>query len=452
MKEIIKKITYAGFSEAKNSHDRKSVLIVNRMSLILIILMILFVVLSPIIAIEKAFYFSISFLIIFSLTPFFNTRGWLTFSKYYFSFVPVLGVMVICYNNPGALGDRYFFLTTAVIPILLFRKTWVVYSIFYVSVAAFIAMSFYQWAHPVVLNISERIQVQYFYFVMLSVFAILFYVVRYFKQDSDEFEKIIEEKKTELAEKNKEIVDSINYAKRIQHTLLANTSLLNKNLPEYFLLFKPKDIVSGDFYWATQHNNKFYLAVCDSTGHGVPGAFMSLLNISFLNEAISERKIEQPHEILNHCRRRLIENISQEGAKDGMDGILVCFEKVAALAETRITYAAANNAPVIVSNNTVTYLPCDKMPVGHGEKEESFTLQTVQAKKGDRFYLYTDGYADQFGGPKGKKFKYKQLNELLLNSSNRSLNDQKTILEKTFTDWQGRLEQVDDVCIIGIKV
>ncbi|MES2762832.1 MAG: tetratricopeptide repeat protein [Bacteroidota bacterium] len=248
-------------------------------------------------------------------------------------------------------------------------------------------------------------------------------------------------------EKQKEIVDSINYAKRIQYTLLANDTMLSENLKEYFVFFKPKDIVSGDFYWAAEHNDKFYLAACDSTGHGVPGAFMSLLNIGFLSEAIKEKNISDPHEILNFVRTRLIDSISKDEQKDGMDGILICVDKRTG----KITYAAANNEPVLLKNNAMITLPKNKMPVGKGEKTDSFTLYTVDSQSGDILYLYTDGYADQFGGPKGKKFKYKPLNDMLLDINGLSLDKQKEILSAAFDKWKGNLEQVDDVLIIGIK-
>src|ERR1035437_1840645 len=258
---------------------------------------------------------------------------------------------------------------------------------------------------------------------------------------------IVDEQKKLVEEKNKDITDSINYAQRIQKALLASNSLLNRNLGEHFVLFKPKDIVSGDFYWATEKDGRFYLAVCDSTGHGVPGAFMSLLNISFLNEAIAEKGIKQPNEVFNHVRQRLIENISTDGAKDGMDGILVCFDK----SKKEISYAGANNAPMLM-NEALQELPTDNMPVGLGEKKDSFTHQTISFQSGNILYLYTDGFADQFGGPKGKKFKYKPLNEKLSAISNQPLAKQKEELEKTFIDWKGNLEQVDDVLVIGIKI
>lgn len=254
--------------------------------------------------------------------------------------------------------------------------------------------------------------------------------------------------KNVIEEKQKEIVDSIMYAKRIQTTILASESFLNKNLPEHFVYFKPKDIVSGDFYWATSKDNRFYFAVCDSTGHGVPGAFMSLLNISFLNEGISQKVIEQPNEILNHVRRRLIKNISKEGGKDGMDGILLCIDSKT----KQYTYAAAHNKPIVVSNGAIVEYHADKMPIGVGVREDDFTHHALPLKKGDILYMYTDGYADQFGGPKGKKFKYKHLHEVLLNNSHLPMAEQKNILSKTFDDWKGSLEQIDDVCVIGIKV
>ncbi|MBC7694558.1 MAG: SpoIIE family protein phosphatase [Burkholderiales bacterium] len=258
----------------------------------------------------------------------------------------------------------------------------------------------------------------------------------------------IKQQKHIIEEHQKETIDSINYAKRIQFALLANAELLRSHLNNHFVLFKPKDIVSGDFYWATEYNNKFYLAVCDSTGHGVPGAFMSLLNMGFLSEAIKEKNISEPHEILNYVRTRLIDSIGNDGQQDGMDAVLMCFEKNS----KKLCYAAANNYPVLIRNNQIEILPKDKMPVGKGERTDSFSKQTIELIENDVVYVYTDGYADQFGGPKGKKLKYKQLNELLLSISDRQLSEQSDVLNKTIENWRGNLEQVDDILVLGFKV
>ncbi len=258
--------------------------------------------------------------------------------------------------------------------------------------------------------------------------------------------RLSNKQKAIIEEKNKEITDSINYAQRIQKALLASDDLLNKNLGEHFVLFKPKDIVSGDFYWAAEKDGRFYLAVCDSTGHGVPGAFMSLLNISFLNEAINERVLVHPNRVFNHVRQRLIENISSEGAKDGMDGILVCIDKK----KNKITYSAAYNAPLLI-DGSVQELDSDNMPIGLGERKDSFSHYTISSQPGNMLYLYTDGFADQFGGPKGKKFKYKKLNELLFSVSTLPAAEQKQNLEAVFENWKGNLEQIDDVLVVGIR-
>lgn len=262
-------------------------------------------------------------------------------------------------------------------------------------------------------------------------------------------QKIELQKQKEIVENHqKETLDSIHYAKRIQTALIANSAFINEHLQNNFIYFNPKDIVSGDFYWAAHHNSKFFLAICDSTGHGVPGAFMSLLNIGFLSEAVKEKNIEQPNKIFNYVRERLISTISDESQKDGMDGILLCIDKIAG----SITYSAANNAPLLIRNQQILELPKDKMPVGKGEVNREFTLFTIQTQPGDMLYLYTDGFADQFGGPKGKKFKYKQLNELLLSINDLDVKLQKQKLQLSFNEWKGELEQVDDVCIAGIKI
>lgn len=267
----------------------------------------------------------------------------------------------------------------------------------------------------------------------------------------------VEYKSQLLEQRNKEMMDSIHYAQRIQKALLASDSLLNNNLSGigagYFIYFNPKDVVSGDFYWATKSHGKFYLVVADSTGHGVPGAFMSLLNISFLNEAINEKGLQKPNDILAHVRSKLVqvfnEDEGNQGNKDGMDCSLLCFDLNSLLLE----FSCANNPLVLIRNNQVIEQPSDRMPVGKSPKEhEPYTLHRLQLQKGDAIYAFTDGYIDQFGGPKGKKFMYRRLNELLLSCHGMDMQEQQALLQKVFTEWKGGLEQVDDVLVAGIRV
>jgi serine phosphatase RsbU (regulator of sigma subunit) len=288
---------------------------------------------------------------------------------------------------------------------------------------------------------------------LVLVIVLAFYIYRGYKikQKANEVitqqKKEVEQQKTIIEEKQKEIVDSITYAKRIQYALLASDSFLETHLPEYFVLFKPKDIVSGDFYWAATQGDSFYLAACDSTGHGVPGAFMSLLNTGFLSEAIKEKKIAAPNEIFNYVRKRLIESISNEHQQDGMDATLIKINN------NKLEYASANNKAVVIRNNELIELSCDKMPIGKSPKEnQSFSSFSFDLLKGDCIYLFTDGFADQFGGENGKKFKYKQLHSTLIANSSEPMERQKAFLSNVFEVWKGNLEQVDDVLLIGIRI
>lgn len=275
----------------------------------------------------------------------------------------------------------------------------------------------------------------------------------------EERTKIISSQKSELEYKQKEILDSIIYARRIQRALLASENFMKSHLHEYFVYFQPKDVVSGDFYWASLlSDGRFALVSADSTGHGVPGAIMSMLNISCLKEAVESENLNSPKEILNHARKKIIETLandgSEEGGKDGMDCSLACFNF-----ETRqLTYAAANNPIWIFRKNEQDHtelfeLGADKMPVGkHDHDKVSFREHQFDLRKGDMVYTLTDGFADQFGGPKGKKFMYKRMKELFLAICHLKPEEQFQHVKSTFENWKGALEQVDDVTLIGIRI
>lgn len=269
----------------------------------------------------------------------------------------------------------------------------------------------------------------------------------------DNEKKLVEQQKEILEIKNKEILDSINYAKRIQNAILPAENLFSEIFKEHFIFYKPKDIVAGDFYWLYQKNGLIYLAVCDCTGHGVPGALVSVVCNNSLERAVNEFNLSKPSDILNKTRKLVKEAFSgnEENMNDGMDMSLICFPAKRGADAFTIQFAAANNPVWYCSGGQMNEIQADKQPIGNYTNEKPFNNTEITVSDGI-FYLFTDGYADQFGGPKGKKFKYKQLNELLISLHTKPLNEQHTELRSTFENWKGNLEQVDDVCMIGIKL
>jgi len=255
----------------------------------------------------------------------------------------------------------------------------------------------------------------------------------------------------QISAQKKEITDSIYYAERIQLSLLPANNILKMILPEHFILFKPRDIVSGDFYWVTEKGSKVYAAAVDCTGHGVPGAFMSMLGISFLNEILARAEEISPEEILNQLRKYVVKSLKQVGqegeAKDGMDMSIVVFDK----AQKSISFAGANNPLYFVRNGEFQEIKGDKMPVGIHERMNSFTGHTIELQRGDTFYIFSDGYADQFGGPKAKKFMYANFKSLLLTLQTKSMREQGKILDDTIEAWKGDIDQIDDIVVIGIR-
>ncbi len=271
----------------------------------------------------------------------------------------------------------------------------------------------------------------------------------------------LELQKEMIEEKNKDITDSINYAERIQQAILPQLEHIRSALPQSFIFFQPRDIVSGDFYWyneASENGEPVYLlAAADCTGHGVPGAFMSMINSSLLNETVNEKKIIEPAQILNEVRRGIIQSLKQTvktgGQKDGMDIGLISLR----FKEDKIIleYAGANNSMYIVrqgSQSVLEEIAPDKMPVSISDNLRDFKNNVIELQPGDSFYIFTDGYADQFGGSKGKKFKYPPFKELLLSVQDLGMDEQKEILHSTMENWKGNLEQVDDILVIGVRL
>jgi serine phosphatase RsbU (regulator of sigma subunit) len=264
----------------------------------------------------------------------------------------------------------------------------------------------------------------------------------------------LEHRNVEITQQKKEITDSINYAKRIQESILPPVETWNRFLPDSFIFYRPKDIVSGDFYWIEQKNEFVCFAAVDCTGHGVPGALMSVVGFNLLTQAINEVNLLKPSEILKHLDAGVTKTLRQsedgKGVKDGMD-LSLCTLNTKTL---ELQYAGAFNSLYHVSDGVLTEIKADKFPIGVNLDGivDNYRNHTIQLKKGDSIYLYSDGYADQFGGPKGKKFKYNQLKEMLASICQHPVTEQKKLIESRFDAWKGGLEQIDDVVIIGVRV
>ncbi|NNM94785.1 MAG: SpoIIE family protein phosphatase [Bacteroidia bacterium] len=290
--------------------------------------------------------------------------------------------------------------------------------------------------------------------------ALAFFIFRSYRQKQRDNDTItmqkaeVEQQKQIVEEKNKNIVDSMNYAKRIQTALLKDEERISMHLPDHFILFKPKDIVSGDFYWAHEKDNYLFFAAADCTGHGVPGAFMSMLGVSFLNEIISGASLLNPAQILDKLRERVLKELGQGEEHENKDGMDISLLRMN-LKTREIEWSGANNPLYIIcrtQRNVLDIIEPDKQPIGYFPVMKPFTNHSVKAETNSVCYLFTDGFADQFGGAKGKKFKYAQLQEKLLGVCVKPLAEQKKILNDTFEAWKGGIEQVDDVLIIGITV
>ena len=260
----------------------------------------------------------------------------------------------------------------------------------------------------------------------------------------------IEEQKELVEEKQKDILDSITYAKRLQDAILPPVSFIKKFLPDSFLVYKPKDIVAGDFYWMERSDDNILIAAADCTGHGVPGALVSVVCSNALNRTVKEFHITEPGKILDKVRELVLETFekSESNVQDGMDISLCCIN----IKTKEVQWSGAYNSLWYIQNGAIHEVSADKQPIGKNDKPVPFNTHKLNLQKGDTLYLFTDGYADQFGGPKGKKFKYKQMEELLLANASKPMDEQKDVLENTLEKWKGTLEQVDDILIIGIRV
>jgi len=268
----------------------------------------------------------------------------------------------------------------------------------------------------------------------------------------EEQKKVVEEQKKVVEEKQKEILESITYAKRIQTAILPPNRVVKEYLKNSFILYMPKDIVAGDFYWMENIDDKIYFAACDCTGHGVPGAMVSVVCNNALNRALIEFGEREPGKIFDKTRELVLENFakSDEEVKDGMDASLCALDVVT----RKLQWSGANNPLWIFrkAQNSMEETKADKQPIGMGYEQQPFTTHHLNLDEGDIIYLFTDGYADKFGGEKSKKLTKAKFREFLLSISSATMDVQRDELFQFHEKHKGNEEQVDDICVIGVRV
>lgn len=403
---------------------------------------------------------------ILAVSLYINHLKWFNCSKIYFFFACIISILPMMYIVPVGAAHEFLLLPIALLPALLFHNRWLGVIMFALVVVLFF----------VVLNTREMVdaiieatpeQLAFFRNIYLAVsFILTFTIAFYFRTIVNDFEKIIKKKNTllknskaEIELQHTEIKASINYAKRIQTAILPSDALIEKYLKNSFVYYQPKDIIAGDFYWIhilpepnswDINGDTVLFSAADCTGHGVPGAMVSVVCNNALNQSVKEFGITQPNLILEKTRELVVETFSEsiEKVQDGMDLALCSLN----LKTHELQYSGANNPLWIIRNGEIIETKGDKHHVGKSDLMPEFTNHKIQLLKNDTFYIFSDGYVDQFGGPKGKKFMSAKFKQLLLSIQDKPLKEQKELIQTNFNHWKGDLEQVDDVCVIGVRI
>lgn len=431
--------------------DERNIRLMNSMNFILACAMIFFVLMglifkiyAALIPLAIAFTVTLSFFVVIKFTS-------LLFAKLFFCLIPILIVSMFAILIVGEAGnDKYFLFVCSLIPLIIFKEKKFYLPIFSLSIVAFFAVS---WIQTIILpaRVLPNFQLQlYININAVVIFTFIIFLLNFFKKEIFGYQREIELQKELIEEHNNEVKQSIEYAKKIQDAILPSKESLQSQLPNSFVLYEPKDIVAGDFYWTAEKNDLLFFAAADCTGHGVPGAMVSVICCNALNRAVNEFNIAEPGKILDKTRELVIQTFQQSNreVKDGMD-IGLCSLN---LKTKELLFAGANNGLYLVSKSDLIEYKPDKQPIGNFENAEPFNTQEIKCQRGDLVYLFTDGFADQFGGEKGKKYKYKPFKELLIKLSQIPIQDQSRLIAEEFRTWRGDLEQIDDVCIFGVKI
>lgn len=450
MRQLLQKVLNHRVGNDKLDWDNRNLRIMNAMSLMLTICLLIFSVIAISLGQYKTLPLTltgVALSINFFIIP--NNMG-LGFMKFYWCIVPSVLSFTYALMVVGSEGnDKYYLMICSLLPLIVFKNRWTFLAIVWLNMLAFFSL---QYLQTIVEPWSSLSSEQLFYYVSINellFFTFLFAMFMLFKKENNGYQEEIELQKELIEEQSLEVRQSIEYAKRIQEAILPPKRFIEQHLPNSFVLYKPKDIVAGDFYWMEKSDNILLFACADCTGHGVPGAMVSVVCCNALNRAVNEFGLKSPAEILDKTRELVIETFekSDHEVKDGMDISLCALDQDSG----KLSFAGANNGLYHLKNGELIETKADKQPVGNFAQNKPFTNKLINVEKGDAIYLFTDGFADQFGGDKGKKYKYKAFKQFIVNLQSTPIQSHGKAIEEEFDRWKGDLEQIDDVCILGVQ-
>jgi serine phosphatase RsbU (regulator of sigma subunit) len=495
LKNFWNKISQKGLKDEMAISEQKKLILTNQVSILMFFFIFAYITIVTILNLIVPHYSLLIYFLSISilLIPFLNGKGYYRLTSFMISISFPVAVLIFSsltkksfHNNIDIIYyfiPRLLLIGTLIIPLILIdikHRTILVLAVL-INLAALISYDFVLELFGVGFGYLPVTFEKYYLiniFTLLPYFLILIGIsfllsinIKYEKRVQKLLEDVkeknfeLEEQKNYIERIHHEITDSISYARRIQNVLLPEPAILSKYFTDYFILFKPRNVVSGDFYWFTEINNKIIFCLADCTGHGVPGAFMSMLGISFLRELVTKEHFSEPSEILNKLRSEIVSALNQRGVmSDQKDGMDISLFSLAILPQDdfkseksfEFIWAGANNPCWIMTNGKFEELIPDKMPVGIHHNMDRYKTISRKLNKGDKLYLSTDGYKDQFGGPLSKKFMSKQLKELIIENSSKQMSKQKEILEQKNEEWRidfGNIhEQTDDISIIGFEI
>lgn len=450
---MFKHIIAIGVTQQTDPHEVRKIRLLNSMCLMGVISFAFLFLLNVLRGVGFGFMVpNLTGQLILLFTFFLQSKGHFQTARWF-----VMVFLLLFFNTMAVLmgpkaGIEFLDLLICISPLVFFDRIGSIVVMAALSLTGFLTARALQTFIPVVMK-NEAVEV-IFWINMCILFTSCFLMLFFYRNELLRYNQIMRNQNRLLEERNKEMQDSVRYASRIQHSMIRFDEEIKSIIPESFVYYQPRDVVSGDFYWFSQVDGKMYGVCADCTGHGIPGAFMCMIGITLLNEIIIEKKIHEPNRILDELHHSLMRSLrtGEDGAtpRDGMELALVVYDPKL----KQMQFSGAYAAVWIVRKDELMEIEGDLQPIGWfmGAKEP-FTSKEIQLQKGDQIYLFTDGYPDQIGGAgRGKKFLYSRFRKLLLDIRQLPMHGQKHHIEQSFLEWKGDQEQIDDICVIGLRV